>query len=84
MEAGCKRADMEAKRYGAPEVRCRRCLKRGMELRSSGGSLQACRHGGVEVWSSGGAVQACRRGGGTEVWSSGALKVRCRRVDVEV
>ena len=40
---------------------------RGVELRSFGGALRACRCGGMELGSSGGALQACRCRG-MELW----------------
>ena len=65
----------------------------GMEIRSSGDSLQACRLYRMDLRSSGGVLQACRclpqelrsaeaRCGrvGVCLKSSGALEARCRRV----
>jgi len=66
----------------------------GMELRSSGGALQACRRGGIEVWNAGGVRRGGRKSSGglearcrrrdVEVWSSGGLEARCRRSDIEL
>ena len=76
MEAGCKRVDVEAKRYGAPEVWRRavgvatwRCEAVEAHCRCT-----TRRYGGMDA--------GCKRAG-VEVWSSGALEVRFRRVEVE-
>ena len=73
----CRRADVEAKRYEDLELvrhaaglgtwRYVEC--RGMELRSSGGALQACRRGGEmhELWRHDVGVVR-KRYGGMELW----------------
>jgi len=60
---GCA-VDVQTWRCGALEAACRRTgvlPLRGMELRSFGGEIHACRRGGMrglEVWRSGGALRA--------------------------
>src|SRR5947208_3371281 len=63
METGCSRADVETWSLEALEVRCRRCVKRGMELWSCGGVVQVEGRVGVCLERSGDASQACRCGG---------------------
>ena len=73
---------MELWRRAAGVGTCR--THRGMELWSSGGTLQACRRGDVEVWRSG-ALEAAARVGTWRRRHRGirALEMRCTREDVE-
>ena len=49
METSCKRAAVEAKRYGALEARCRRKDMEGVELWSFGAPEAHCRCSDDEV-----------------------------------
>jgi len=49
MEGGCKRVDVEAMRYGAPEAGCRSVNVEGVDVWSCRALEVRCRHVDVEV-----------------------------------